>query len=122
MGQGDVPGCVLGGAILAVTRREGQDGRVSPKQVEETEWRGVALSVRADGSHKRNRSGVTKLAKIGYARSANSPSKSSSMKGRMPLPWPVSQRVRVGSAKGCEAYCDFGQKAKQSQPEPQNPA
>jgi hypothetical protein len=39
--------------------------------------------------------GVTKLAKIGYARSANSPSKSSSMTGRMLLPWQESQRVRV---------------------------
>ena len=39
--------------------------------------------------------GVTKLAKIGYARSANSPSKSISMKGRMPLPWQESQRVRM---------------------------
>ncbi len=55
MSQADVSGGIFRRAIVAVARRDCQDGWLSAKQVEKAEWGGVDISLWADRRDKRNR-------------------------------------------------------------------
>src|ERR1019366_8039173 len=55
MGEPDIPGGVLGGAVVAIPGSHRQDRGVSPQHIEEAKRCRIYFAVRADGRHQRNR-------------------------------------------------------------------